>query len=101
MSLGREASGRDHVRVPEHAEVEENLAPAGVRVDRGDAGGGSLELVGQTRDGASERNDLIVDRLGTGIYVVLERARGRLRRRGSGGLCHALLVQPLLGERRH
>ena len=56
--------------------------------------------MGQTRDGASERNDLIVDRLGTGIYVVLERIVDLLRRRGSRDLCHALLSEPLLGERR-
>ncbi len=99
LGLGREASRRDLIPVPEDAEVEENLAPPGVRVDRGDAGGGSLELVGQIRDGAGERNDLLVDRAGTGIYVVLERIVGLLRRRSSG-LCHALLFQPLLGEQR-
>ena len=75
------------------------LAPPGVRVDRDDAGGGSLELVGQIRDGAGERNDLVVDRAGSGIYVVVERIAGLLRRSGSG-LCHALLCQPLFGEQR-
>ena len=99
MGLGREASGRDVIPVPEDAEVEENLALPGARVDRGDAGGGSLELVGQIRDGAGERNDLIVDRAGSGIYVVLERIAG-LRRRRSSGICRALLAQPLFGEQR-
>ena len=70
----------------------------GVGVDRDDACGGSHELVGQNRNGGGERKDLIVDRVEIGIYVVLEQAVGRLRRRGSGGLCYALLFQPLLGD---
>jgi hypothetical protein len=86
VRLGRVAPSRDHVRVPKDAEVEENLAPPGVGIDRGDAGGGSPELLGQNRDGAGECQDLIVDRACIGIHVVLERIAGLLRRRGSGGL---------------
>ena len=97
MGLGREASGRDVIPVPEDAEVEENLAPLGVRVDRGDARGGSLELAGQIRDGAGERHNLIVDRADTGAYIV-DRVVGLLHRKGWSRLCHALLFQPLLSE---
>jgi len=75
------------------------LTPPGVRIDSGDAGDGSLELVRQTGGGASECDDLIADRVGGGVYVVSERISGRLRRRSSG-LCLSLLSQPFPGERR-
>ena len=94
--LGREASGRDVIPVPEDAEFEESGGLVEVSVNRGDTGGGPLELVGQIRDGKDERNDLIVDHAETGIYVVRERIAG-LRQRGSG-FCLALLCQPLFGE---
>jgi len=44
---------------PTEGEVQESLGPPALR---GNVGSGSPEMVGQTRDGAGERNDLPVDR---------------------------------------